>query len=539
MARQVGGQDVLARLESLQAALVAGEGRLDSDAAKRARDVLDRTGERLRLGVDRTVVALVGATGSGKSSLFNALAGMEVAEVGVRRPTTGEATACVWAVDGADALLDWLGVPKRQRTNRESVLDADRQSDLHGLVLLDLPDHDSTSLTHRLEVDRLVELVDLLVWVVDPQKYADEALHYRYLRRMVGHEAVMLVVLNQLDRLSPAEAQTCATDLRRLLDADGLGAVRLLTTSVRTGSGIEELRAVLSDLVRRRGAFAGRAMADLERSADELRVGVAAAEPDPTQLPGAEKLVAALAHAAGLPVALDAVTADYQRQAAQRTGWPPLRWWRRWRPDALSRLGLAEGDEAQVRQLTQLTPPTPTPSQRSQVELAVREVTTAAAQGMPQPWTDDIRLAAAAPADDLGDSLDAAVRSVDLTLRRPAWWAGITAVQVGLIVVTLAGLVWLFALGVGSWAGRSGLASPFLGPFSLPSVLLVGGAVLGAIAALAARWFVMLGARRHRARVAGQLRSAVSSVAVERVIAPIAAVVIDHRTVRESLGRHR
>src|SRR5664279_5445187 len=139
MARQAAGQDVIARLENVQTALVAGEGRLDPDAAKRARDVLDRTGERLRLGADRTVVALVGATGSGKSSLFNALAGMEVAEVGVRRPTTGEATACVWAVDGADALLDWLGVPKRHRTNRESILDADRQSDLHGLVLLDLP----------------------------------------------------------------------------------------------------------------------------------------------------------------------------------------------------------------------------------------------------------------------------------------------------------------------------------------------------------------------------------------------------------------
>jgi GTPase Era involved in 16S rRNA processing len=538
MARHAGGRDVVGRLESVQIALAAGEGRLDPDAAKRARDVLERTGERLRLGADRTVVALVGATGSGKSSLFNALAGVELAEVGVRRPTTGEATACVWSADGADALLDWLGVPKRQRTNRESVLDADRQHDLHGLVLLDLPDHDSTALTHRLEVDRLVELVDLLVWVVDPQKYADEALHYRYLRRMIGHEAVMLVVLNQLDRLSPAEAQTCATDLRRLLDADKLGAVRLLTTSARTGAGIEELRAVLSDLVRRRGAFAGRAMADLERSADELRAGVAAAEPDPTQLPGSEQLVAALAHAAGLPVMLDAVTADYHRQAAERTGWPPLRWWHRWRPDALSRLGLEEGDEAQVRELTRVSAPAPTPSHRSQVELAVREVTTATAQGMPQPWTDDVRQAGVTTSDDLSEALDGAVRTVDLTLRRPGWWSALTAVQVGLIVITLAGLAWLFLLGVTSWAG-SDLGAPFVGPMPLPTVFLIGGAVLGAVSAIAARWFVELGARRHRARVAAQLRSAVSAVAVERVIAPVAAVVIDHRTVREALGRPR
>ena len=49
-------------------------------------------------------------------------------------------------------------------------------------MLLDLPDHDSTVAAHRLEVDRLVALVDVLVWVLDPQKYADAAIHERYLR---------------------------------------------------------------------------------------------------------------------------------------------------------------------------------------------------------------------------------------------------------------------------------------------------------------------------------------------------------------------
>ena len=74
--------------------------------------------------------------------------------------------------------------------------------DLDGLVLLDLPDHDSTEVEHHLEVDRLVELADLLVWVLDPQKYADAAIHERYLRRWPAHEAVTLVVLNQIDTLT-------------------------------------------------------------------------------------------------------------------------------------------------------------------------------------------------------------------------------------------------------------------------------------------------------------------------------------------------
>ncbi len=77
------------------------------------------------------------------------------------------------------------------------------QHDLRGLVLLDLPDHDSTEVAHRLEVDRLVELVDVLVWVLDPQKYADAAIHDRYLRPLARHAEVMVVVLNQVDRLPP------------------------------------------------------------------------------------------------------------------------------------------------------------------------------------------------------------------------------------------------------------------------------------------------------------------------------------------------
>ena len=53
-----------------------------------ARQIIAKVGERSALGGDHTVVALAGATGSGKSSLFNALAGLELAQIGARRPTT-------------------------------------------------------------------------------------------------------------------------------------------------------------------------------------------------------------------------------------------------------------------------------------------------------------------------------------------------------------------------------------------------------------------------------------------------------------------
>ena len=91
-----------ARVEALDRALAVADGRVSPKASARVSTTIDGVRERLALGVDHTVVALVGGTGSGKSSLFNAISGLQFADVGVRRPTTSEITACVWG-NGADA----------------------------------------------------------------------------------------------------------------------------------------------------------------------------------------------------------------------------------------------------------------------------------------------------------------------------------------------------------------------------------------------------------------------------------------------------
>src|SRR5699024_7670624 len=168
--------------------------KLSGDVRTDAQKLLERAEDRLGLGEDLTVVAFAGSTGSGKASLFNAVAGLEIARVGVRRPTTSPPTACDWGQRGNDR-LEWPRVRERSRTWRESALDGDDQRRLHGLILLDLPHHDSTGVEHRVESERHVGLVDVVFWVVDPQKYADFSLHADYLTELAENSANMVVVL--------------------------------------------------------------------------------------------------------------------------------------------------------------------------------------------------------------------------------------------------------------------------------------------------------------------------------------------------------
>lgn len=528
------GPDVPTRMRWIEEALRTGGNRFEPQVVEKARGALGRAGQRMLLGADLTVVALVGATGSGKSSLFNTLAGMEISEVAARRPTTSEPMACVWGVDIADPLLDWLSIPQHNRTQRESVLDAGRETELAGLVLLDLPDHDSAFVAHRLEVDRLIDLVDLLVWVVDPQKYADESLHSGYLKTLTGRDDVMLVVLNQVDKLDDRAALTCRQDLKRLLDADGLATVRLLTTSAVRGDGMEQLRAeVASVVVGRRGAIE-RADADLVTAVGELRSGLASDEPDLTVLLAEDDLVNALSEAAGLPVMLDAVEADYRRQALRQLDWPFLRWWRWARPDPLLRVEFG-GTEYELRSLTSGTLPAPTPSQKARVDLALRGVADGLGSGLPPRWANAVRAAARSGGQDLSAPLDAAVAAVDLRLSPPSWWRPLELAQLLVAALTVFGFGWLTGIGMVDWVRVTHSSPPFLGPLPLPTVLFAGGLVLGAVLAVTARWMVTTAARQRREVVSGQVHEAVAALATHRVLAPVAAVLDDHRTARQSL----
>lgn len=268
------------RSTQISHALEVAAERIPAEAQEQARTDLDRVQRRLRLGVGHTVVALVGGTGSGKSSLFNAVSGLDFADVGVIRPTTAEAAACVWGEPAAD-LLDFLGVSQNRRIQRESALDADREEDLSGLVLLDLPDHDSVEHGHARQVDRLLPLVDLLIWVVDPQKYADNALHESYLRSLATRQEAMVVVINQMDTLPEHTRASVRDDVARLLEQDGLDQVQIMLTSARQREGIAELRERIGEVTATASVSARTARSQLEAAATALRAHVAPTQPEP------------------------------------------------------------------------------------------------------------------------------------------------------------------------------------------------------------------------------------------------------------------
>ncbi|MDP9806867.1 GTPase Era involved in 16S rRNA processing [Trueperella bonasi] len=270
--------EVIERLQTLKRAVATGGRYFDPYVASRAQDDLRRTQERMRLGIDTTVAALVGGTGSGKSTMFNAITELSFADSGDIRPTTERAAACTFNVD-AEELLDYLEVDEDRRIEHSSILTAGKDN-LDGLVLLDLPDHDSVKLAHSAQVDRLLPMVDLLVWIVDPQKYADQVLHQDFLAGLAGRQDAMVVVMNQIDRIPEPERATILGDLRKLLNDDGLERVPIISASALTGEGVSEVRAKLAEAVRGQSINAQTAAAELDAIAARLRENLGEVEPD-------------------------------------------------------------------------------------------------------------------------------------------------------------------------------------------------------------------------------------------------------------------
>jgi len=512
-----------------------------------ARGVITRARERTELSAEHTVVALAGATGSGKSSLLNLLAGAQVATVGARRPTTAHAQAVVCRGphvqdDDAGPLLDWLGVSRRA---------AVRNDRLSSAVLVDLPDVDSLRRDHQLRAERLTERADVLVWVLDPQKYADAVVHQQYLRPMARHAEVMLVVLNQSDTLAPADLAPVLADLTERLAADGLPGVRVLPTSATTGSGTGDLVQAISAVVADRKNLHRRLAADLGTAAAHL----AAACP-PADVPGVgaqlrRRLAEELAAAAGADRVADAVATSYRMTARARTGWPVTRWLGRFRADPLRRLHLGGGSRhASVPRaggghdgqlLTAPSMPEPDPAARAAVGRALTQTADTVVGGAPQPWRQYLRGEVGQSGAEVTAEAQEAIagvlaRSPDRREGKdPSWFTLVGALQWLLLAVLVLGLGWVGAIVLLRYLGVGPVWTPQVGPVPAeppwpalpaipwPVVLLAGAVLLGVLLALAAGVTARVGAARRRRRTRRRITEAIEAVADVAVLDPLAA----------------
>ncbi|WP_210502653.1 YfjP family GTPase [Nocardioides xinjiangensis] len=531
--------DIGARVEGLERAAAGARGRVDDAVVDDAMAVASRAASRLKLSADHTVVALAGATGSGKSSTFNALSGLELAAVGVRRPTTSWATAVVWGKQGAEELLEWLGIPGRHQVTRDSMLSqADEDVDLRGVVLLDLPDHDSTEVSHHLEVDRLVQLADMLVWVLDPQKYADAAIHDRFLRPLAGHRDVMLVVLNHIDTVPEDRRASMVEDVRRLLEADGLAGVPVLPVSARQGWGIDELRGMIAERVAQKKVTRSRLEADVRSAAERLEAAVGTSKAPTLSKERVAALDDAFADAAGVPTVVKAVADSTRLRANRATGWPVTAWFSRLKPDPLKRLHLDLG--AAGKELTgaaRTSVPKATGVQRARVDTEVRALADQVGEGMAPSWAAAVRAASVSRLPDLGDRLDRAVATTDLGATRIPVWANLVRVlQYVLILSAVVGAGWLALLALGSYARLPEPPTPEVAGFPLPTLLLLGGILLGLLLALVSRWLVAATARKRARTADKRLRDAISEVSAELVVAPIQAEIASYAEVRQGLS---
>src|SRR5215468_835952 len=207
---------------------IPGAEEMSAERAKLLSQIDDYLLPRVRQSAAPILVALVGSTGAGKSTLVNSIVGTQVSLTGVRRPTTNSPVlAC--HPDDIGWFAENMFLPTLPRVRQEGLARPGRDGLLvlaasegmtKGVALLDTPDIDSVVRAHYDFAYQFLDASDLWLFMTSASRYADAPV-WEILQHARERGAALGVIPSRVPRSHRAEL---VSHFHAMLDANGITA---------------------------------------------------------------------------------------------------------------------------------------------------------------------------------------------------------------------------------------------------------------------------------------------------------------------------
>ncbi len=241
---------------------IEGSAQIKAERAKLLSQIDDYLLPRVRRSAAPVLVALVGSTGAGKSTLVNSIVGTKVSATGVRRPTTNSPVLACHPDD-----IEWFAennfLPTLPRVRQEGLARPGRDGLLvlaasegmpRGIALLDTPDIDSVVKAHHEFAYQFLDASDLWLFMTSSSRYADGPV-WEILQHARDRRASLGVVLS---RVPQNHRKELVDHFEAMLDANGIAAKDRfvipeipLLDGMLTPDAYQQIRAWLADTASR------------------------------------------------------------------------------------------------------------------------------------------------------------------------------------------------------------------------------------------------------------------------------------------------
>ena len=207
---------------------ISGSAEVKTERGKLLSQIDDYLLPRVRRSAAPVLVALVGSTGAGKSTLVNSIVGAQVSATGVRRPTTNSPVLACHPDE-----IEWFAennfLPTLPRVRQEGLVRPGRDGLLvlaasegmpRGIALLDTPDIDSVVQAHHEFALQFLDASDLWLFMTSASRYADGPV-WEILQLARDRKASLGVVLS---RIPQAYRTELVDHFNAMLDANGIAS---------------------------------------------------------------------------------------------------------------------------------------------------------------------------------------------------------------------------------------------------------------------------------------------------------------------------